>query len=53
LDNFQRITIDPCSLSIVRIVDGNVQVITVNNRVQVPNQSKKKKFGSVLGGGAG
>ena len=53
LDNFQRITIDPCSLSIVRIVDGNVQVITVNNRVQEPNQSKKKKFGSVLGGGAG
>jgi broad specificity phosphatase PhoE len=53
LDNFQRITIDPCSLSIVRIVDGNVQVITVNNRVQVPNQTKKKKFGSVLGGGAG
>jgi 2,3-bisphosphoglycerate-dependent phosphoglycerate mutase len=35
LDNFQRITIDPCSLSIVRIVDGNVQVITVNNSSQI------------------
>ena len=55
LDNFQRITIDPCSLSIVRIVQGNIQVVSVNNRVQVPNQikKKKKKFGSVLGGGAG
>lgn len=53
LDNFQRITIDPCSLSIVRITQGNVQVVSVNNRVQVPNQSKKKKMGSVLGGGAG
>ena len=53
LDNFQRITIDPCSLSIVRIAEGNIQVVSVNNRVQVPNQSKKKKFGSVLGGGAG
>jgi hypothetical protein len=31
-------------------------VVSVNNRVQVPNQikkKKKKKFGSVLGGGAG
>ena len=54
LDNFQRITIDPCSLSIVRINQGNIQVVSVNNRVQVPNQiKKKKKFGSVLGGGAG
>jgi probable phosphomutase (TIGR03848 family) len=53
LDNFQRITIDPCSLSIVRIVEGNIQVVSVNNRFQVPNQGKKKKFGSVLGGGAG
>jgi 2,3-bisphosphoglycerate-dependent phosphoglycerate mutase len=54
LDNFQRITIDPCSLSIVRITQGNIQVVSVNNRVQVPNQiKKKKKFGSVLGGGAG
>ena len=54
LDNFQRITIDPCSLSIVRITQGNIQVVSVNNRVQVPNQTKKKKkFGSVLGGGAG
>lgn len=53
LDNFQRITIDPCSLSIVRITQENVQVVSVNNRVQVPNQSRKKKMGSVLGGGAG
>ena len=54
LDNFQRITIDPCSLSIVRINQGNIQVVSVNNRVQVPTQiKKKKKFGSVLGGGAG
>ena len=54
LDNFQRITIDPCSLSIVRITQGNIQVVSVNNRVQVPTQTKKKKkFGSVLGGGAG
>lgn len=54
LDNFQRITIDPCSLSIVRINQGNIQVVSVNNRVQVPTQTKKKKkFGSVLGGGAG
>lgn len=54
LDNFQRITIDPCSLSIVRIAQGNIQVVSVNNRVQVPSQTrKKKKFGSVLGGGAG
>jgi hypothetical protein len=29
-------------------------VVSVNNRVQVPTQiKKKKKFGSVLGGGAG
>jgi broad specificity phosphatase PhoE len=54
LDNFQRITIDPCSLSIVRINQGNIQVVSVNNRVQVSTQiKKKKKFGSVLGGGAG
>ena len=53
LDHFQRITIDPCSLSIVRIDKGNIQVISVNNRVQVSNQNKKKKFGGVLGGGAG
>jgi len=54
LDNFQRITIDPCSLSIVRINQGNIQVVSVNNRVQVPTQTKKKKkLGSVLGGGAG
>jgi len=54
LDNFQRITIDPCSLSIVRINQGNIQVVSVNNRVQVTTQTKKKKkFGSVLGGGAG
>ncbi len=54
LDNFQRITIDPCSLSIVRVTQGNIQVVSVNNRVQVPTQTKKKKkFGSVLGGGAG
>ncbi len=54
LDNFQRITIDPCSLSIVRINQGNIQVVSVNNRVNVPTQTKKKKkFGSVLGGGAG
>ncbi len=54
LDNFQRITIDPCSLSIVRINQGNIQVVTVNNRVNVPTQTKKKKkLGSVLGGGAG
>ena len=53
LDHFQRITIDPCSLSIVRIDKGNIQVISVNNRVQVSNQNNKKKFGGVLGGGAG
>jgi probable phosphomutase (TIGR03848 family) len=54
LDNFQRITIDPCSLSIVRINQGNIQVVSVNNRVNVPTQNKKKKkLGSVLGGGAG
>ena len=54
LDNFQRITIDPCSLSIVRITKGNIQVVSVNNRVQVPTQTKKKKkFSSGLGGGAG
>ena len=54
LDNFQRITIDPCSLSIVRINQGNIQVVSVNNRVNVPTQTKKKKkLGSVLGGGAG
>ena len=54
LDNFQRITIDPCSLSIVRITQENIQVVSVNNRVQVPTRTKKKnKFGSVLGGGAG
>jgi hypothetical protein len=41
-------------LSIVRINQGNIQVVSVNNRVQVPTQTKKnKKFGSVLGGGAG
>lgn len=54
LDNFQRITIDPCSLSIVRVNQGYIQVVSVNNRVNVPTQTKKKKkFGSVLGGGAG
>ena len=54
LDNFQRITIDPCSLSIVRINQGNIQVVSINNRVNVPTQTKKKKkLGSVLGGGAG
>ena len=54
LDNFQRITIDPCSLSIVRINQGNIQVVSINNRVNVPTQNKKKKkFSSVLGGGAG
>ena len=55
LDNFQRITIDPCSVSVVIISNDNVQVISVNNSVKVDQISKKKnkRIGSVLGGGAG
>jgi probable phosphomutase (TIGR03848 family) len=55
LDNFQRITIDPCSVSVVIISNDNVQVISVNNNVKVDQISKKKnkRIGSVLGGGAG
>lgn len=55
LDNFQRITIDPCSVSVVIISNDNVQVVSVNNSIKVDQISKKKnkRIGSVLGGGAG
>lgn len=54
LDNFQRITIDPCSISVIKIDDNSIQVVSINNRVNVEQQQKKRKrFGSDLGGGAG
>jgi broad specificity phosphatase PhoE len=54
LDNFQRITIDPCSISVIKIDDNSIQVVSINNRVNVEQpQKKRKRFGSDLGGGAG
>jgi len=54
LDNFQRITIDPCSISIIKVENNSVQVVSINNRVNVKQpQKKRKRFGSDLGGGAG
>ncbi|MFM1986242.1 MAG: hypothetical protein RIS18_459 [Actinomycetota bacterium] len=54
LDNFQRIIVDPCSVSIVKIFENNIQVISVNNRVQIIGEVKRKRTTrSVLGGGAG
>ena len=54
LDNFQRIIIDPCSISLVKISDSNCQVVSVNNRVEIKEKKKTKvKKGSDLGGGAG
>lgn len=54
LDNFQRITIDPCSISIIKVENNSVQVVSINNRVNVKSpQKKRKRFGSDLGGGAG
>lgn len=53
LDNFQKITIDPCSISIIRIDKNNIQVVSVNTRVDGAGASSKVKPGSVLGGGKG
>lgn len=54
LDNFQRITIDPCSISIIKVENNSLQVVSINNRVNVKSpQKKRKRFGSDLGGGAG
>lgn len=54
LDSFQRITIDPCSISIISFSGNSIQVISVNNRTEVKEKGKKKvKKGSDLGGGSG
>jgi len=49
-----RITIDPCSISIIKVENDCVQVVSINNRVNVKQpQKKRKRLGSDLGGGAG
>jgi len=57
LDQFQKISIDPCSISIVNFSEKDNRVITVNsrNQVEAPKKGRKKLAvrKSDLGGGAG
>jgi probable phosphomutase (TIGR03848 family) len=49
LDNFQRINIDPCSISIINFNSESVQVLTTNHRLG----ENKLNSSSTLGGGKG
>lgn len=58
LDNFQKIVIDPASITILDYNGSDFRVLTLNNtsapiRDFLENKSKTKRVGALLGGGAG
>jgi broad specificity phosphatase PhoE len=48
IDEFQRLSVDPASISVIRFTNGNVSVQRINSTTDFGAHS-----GSTLGGGAG